>query len=136
MKKGKQKKLEKRNAEKPTQSKKQPKKVSEMQVADILITPEFAENILSEMREYDAAYEKAKAQGTPKAHPMDKLKINGHWKTDEMTVLYAEVCNKVCTRYASSVRTFIKEIGTRAYVKTVTKMLEDEKARDNDNGND
>lgn len=51
-----------------------------------------------------------------------------------MTVLYANAMDKKLQGYSSSERKFILEVGGEAFNKTMKKLIADEKARNNSDG--
>lgn len=71
-----------------------------------------------------------------KAHVIDRMHNTGHWEPGKFVVLFAKVLDKVATGYSSSERAFIHAVGMTAFNITMQKLIDDEKARNNGNGDD
>ena len=71
-----------------------------------------------------------------KSHPIDKLHAAGKLVPGDFVVLFAQVLDKVATGYSTADRQFIRDLGMIAFNETMQKLLDDEKERDNSDGND
>lgn len=71
-----------------------------------------------------------------RAHVIDRMHNTGHWEPGNFVVLFAKVLDKVATGYSSSERAFIRAVGMTAFNITMQKLIDDEKARNNGNGDD
>lgn len=71
-----------------------------------------------------------------KADFIDRMHNAGDWEPGKFTVLFASVLDKVATGYSSSERAFIRTVGMGAFNETMKKLLADEKARNNSDGDD
>ena len=87
-----------------------------------------------------------------KRHPIDRLQERGVFEPGQMTVLYTNAMDKKLQGYSSSERKFILEVGGEAFNITMkqlvdqekkdnstelfVKCLDNEKKRDNSNGDD
>lgn len=130
-----------RKRERKSRNAKAPKRVADLKVADVLKMRLYQDNLKSIMDELETSRRDARdkllnAREKLKAHPIDKLIDKGIWNCGDFTVLYAQVCDKVAVGYSATERKFISEVGTEAFNKTMITLIEDEKARDNGNGND
>ena len=116
------------------------KKIKNMTIADVLKLPLFFENAEKEISNIWKKRESARTllNGDERlsSHPIDDLKKDGFLETGEFIVTYANILEKKETRLSRVKRDFIFAYGTEAYKKTVQKLLDDEKARDNSDRND
>lgn len=71
-----------------------------------------------------------------RAHVIDRMHNTGHWEPGNFVILFAKVLDKVATGYSSSERAFIRAVGMTAFNITMQKLIDDEKARNNGNGDD
>ena len=71
-----------------------------------------------------------------KADFIDRMHINGHWEPGKFVILFEKVLDKVATGYSSSARAYIRAVGMTAFNITMQKLIDDEKARTNGNGDD
>lgn len=71
-----------------------------------------------------------------KAHVIDRMHNTGQWEPGNFVILFAKVLDKVATGYLSSERAFIRAVGMTAFNVTMQKLIDDEKARNNGNGDD
>ena len=69
-----------------------------------------------------------------RAHVIDRMHNTGHWEPGNFVILFAKVLDKVATGYSSSERAFIRAVGMTAFNITMQKLIDDEKARNNGNG--
>ena len=117
------------------------KKVADMSIEDVLLLPLFYNNVAKQItslwNDRETARMKAGKRGEKlKSHPMDKLHADGKLVPGDFVVLFAQVLDKVATGYSATVRQFIRDLGMIAFNETMQKLLDDEKARDNSDGND
>lgn len=69
-----------------------------------------------------------------KADFIDRMHNAGQWEPGNFVIIFAKVLDKVATGYSSSERAFIRAVGMTAFNKTMKKLIADEKARNNSNG--
>lgn len=117
------------------------KRVSEMTVGEVLKTKLFQDNLRRLLNELQTTRENAKRRLINPgeklcSHPIDKLIEKGVFEPGNFTVAYAQICDKKAVGYSANERSFISSIGTEAFNKTMKTLIEDEKKRDNGNGND
>lgn len=114
------------------------KRVEDMTIGEVLQLPAYQENLKKVMHDLKSTRDKKRLalKGDEKlcAHPIDKLVDKGLWNAGDMTVLYAQIRDKVAKNLSSNERKFIDEVGTEAFGITMLELIEDEKKRDNDNG--
>lgn len=130
------------------------KEVKDMTIADVLETPAFYNNLKVVISDLENTRRNAgiSANAPLKRHPIDRLQEKGVFEPGQMTVLYANAMDKKLQGYSSSERKFILEVGGEAFNITMkqlvdqekkdnstelfVKCLDNEKKRDNSNGND
>lgn len=117
------------------------KRVADMSIEDVLLLPLFYNNVVKQItslwNDRETARKKAGKRGEKlKSHPIDKLHADGKLVPGDFIVLFAQVLDKVATGYSATVRQFIRDLGMIAFNETMQKLLDDEKARDNSDGND
>lgn len=99
----------------------------------------FYDNAAAEVREIWESREKArkelKATERLKAHPIDGLHNAGLLEPGEFVVTFAKVLDKRETKLSRAERDVIHIIGMTAFNKTMQKLIADEKARNNSDGN-
>ena len=115
------------------------KKVADMTIADVLKTKLFSRNVKRTLKglllDRTVADTEAKAKATRlKSHPIDNLKKSGAMEPGRFTVLFAEVLDKKAVGYSAVERGFIQRVGMQIFNETMKKLIADEKARDNGNG--
>lgn len=128
--------------------------VKEMTISDVLKTPEFYNNLKVVISDLENIRRNAgiSANAPLKRHPIDRLQEKGVFEPGQMTVLYANAIDKKLQGYSSSERKFILEVGGEAFNITMkqlvdqekkdnstelfVKCLDNEKKRDNSNGDD
>lgn len=128
--------------------------VKEMTIADVLKTPAFYNNLKVVISDLENIRRNAgiSANAPLKRHPIDRLQEKGVFEPGQMTVLYANAIDKKLQGYSSSERKFILEVGGEAFNITMkqlvdqekkdnstelfVKCLDNEKKRDNSNGDD
>ena len=128
--------------------------VKEMTIADVLKTPAFYNNLKVVISDLENTRRKAgmMADAPLKLHPIDRLQERGVFELGQMTVLYANAMDKKLQGYSSIERKFILEVGGEAFNITMkqlvdqekkdnstelfVKCLDNEKKRDNSNGDD
>lgn len=113
--------------------------VKEMTIADVLKTPLFFENVKRQLTSLWNDREKARKDATRnntrlRAHVIDRMHNTEHWEPGNFVILFAKVLDKVATGYSSSERAFIRSVGMTAFNITMQKLIADEKARNNSNG--
>lgn len=123
----------------PEPEKEQPTAVADLSIADVLKMRLFYDNAAAEVREIWESREKArkalKATERLKAHPIDGLHNAGLLEPGEFVVAFAKVLDKRETKLSRAERDVIHTIGMTAFNKTMKKLIADEKARNNSNGN-
>ena len=116
------------------------KKVADLQIIDVLKSPEFYANVTLETRRIWKSREDArknlKLGERLKAHPIDRIHEGGMLEPGEFIVEYANILNKEKNGLPRAMRDVIETLGNTAFNKTMQKLIEDEKARNNSNGND
>nr|DAZ59459.1 MAG TPA: Protein of unknown function (DUF2400) [Caudoviricetes sp.] len=117
------------------------KKVADMSIEDVLLLPLFYNNVAKQItslwNDRETARMKAGKRGEKlKSHPIDKLHAAGKLVPGDFVVLFAQVLDKVATGYSTADRQFIRDLGMIAFNETMQKLLDDEKERDNSDGND
>lgn len=121
----------------PEPEKEQPTAVADLSIADVLKMRLFYDNA-AEVREIWESREKArkalKATERLKAHPIDGLHNAGLLEPGEFIVAFAKVLDKRETKLSRAERDVIHTIGMTAFNKTMKKLIADEKARNNSNG--
>lgn len=124
----------------PEPEKEQPTAVADLSIADVLKMRLFYDNAAAEVREIWESREKArkalKATERLKAHPIDGLHNAGLLEPGEFVVTFAKVLDKRETKLSRAERDVIRTIGMTAFNKTMQKLIADEKARNNSDGND
>lgn len=115
--------------------------VADLSIADVLKMPLFFDNVKAQLTSLWNDRETARKKATRenqrlKAHVIDRMHNNGDWKPGKFVVLFATILDKVATGYSSSEREFIRAVGMTAFNITMQKLIDDEKKRDNSNGND
>lgn len=115
--------------------------VKEMTIADVLKMPLFFENVKRLLTSLWNDWEKARKDAARnntrlRAHVIVRMHNTGHWEPENFVILFAKVLDKVATGYSSSERAFIRAVGMTAFNITMQKLIDDEKARNNGNGDD
>lgn len=122
----------------PEPEKEQPTAVADLSIADVLKMRLFYDNAAAEVREIWESREKArkalKATERLKAHPIDGLHNAGLLEPGEFVVTFAKILDKRETKLSRAERDVIHTIGMTAFNKTMKKIIADEKARNNSNG--
>lgn len=118
-----------------------PTPVADLSIADVLKMPLFFDNVKAQLtslwNDRETARKKAARKNQRlKAHVIDRMHNNGDWEPGQFVVLFAKILDKVETGYSSSEREFIRAVGITAFNITMQKLIDDEKKRDNSNGND
>lgn len=123
----------------PEPEKEQPTAVADLSIADVLKMRLFYDNAAAEVREIWESREKArkalKATERLKTHPIDGLHNAGLLEPGEFVVAFAKVLDKRETKLSRAERDVIHTIGMTAFNKTMKKLIADEKARNNSDGN-
>lgn len=122
----------------PEPEKEQPTAVADLSIADVLKMRLFYDNAAAEVREIWESREKArkelKATERLKAHPIDGLHNAGLLEPGEFVVTFAKILDKRETKLSRAERDVIHTIGMTAFNKTMKKLIADEKARNNSDG--
>lgn len=118
-----------------------PTPVADLSISDVLKMPLFFENVKRQLTSLWNDREKAREDATRnntrlRAHVIDRMHNTGHWEPGNFVILFAKVLDKVATGYSSSERAFIRAVGMTAFNVTMQKLIDDEKARNNGNGDD
>jgi uncharacterized protein (TIGR02757 family) len=118
-----------------------PTPVADLSIADVLKMPLFFDNVKAQLTSLWNDRETARKKATRenqrlKAHVIDRMHNNGDWEPGKFVVLFATILDKVATGYSSSEREFIRAVGMTAFNITMQKLIDDEKKRDNSDGND
>lgn len=118
-----------------------PTPVADLSIADVLKMPLFFDNVKAQLtslwNDRETARKKAARKNQRlKAHVIDRIHNNGDWEPGQFVVLFAKILDKVATGYSSREREFIRAVGITAFNITMQKLIDDEKKRDNSNGND
>lgn len=130
------------------------KELKDMTISDVLKTPEFYNNLKVVISDSGNIRRNAgiSANAPFKRRTIDRLREKGVFEPGQMTVLYANAMDKKLQGYSSSERKFILEVGGEAFNITMkqlvdqekkdnstelfVKCLDNEKKRDNSNGDD
>lgn len=112
--------------------------VADLSIADVLKMRLFYDNSAAEVREIWESRENARKALKPderlRAHPIDGLHNAGLLEPGEFVVTFAKVLDKRETKLSRAERDVIHTIGMTAFNKQ--KLIADEKARNNSDGND
>lgn len=114
--------------------------VKEMTIADVLKMPLFFENVKRQLTSLWNDREKARKDATRnntrlRAHVIDRMHNTGLLEPGEFVVTFAKVLDKRETKLSRAERDVIHIIGMTAFNKTMQKLIADEKARNNSDGN-
>lgn len=117
------------------------KKIEGMSIADVLKLPLFFNNVSIELKsiwgDRETARKQAKQEGMRlKSHPIDSLHVAGILEPGQFIVTFAEILDKVNTGMPRAQRDVVKTLGITAFKKTVQELLDNEKKRNNSDGND
>ena len=118
-----------------------PTPVADLSIADVLKMPLFFDNVKTQLtslwNDRETARKKAaKDNQRLKAHVIDRMHNAGDWEPGKFVVIFATILDKVATGYSSNEREFIRAVGMTAFNITMQKLIDDEKKRDNSDGND
>lgn len=118
-----------------------PTPVADLSIADVLKMPLFFDNVKTQLTSLWNDRETARKKATQenqrlKAHVIDRMHNAGDWEPGKFVVLFATILDKVATGYSSSEQEFIRAVGMTAFNITMQKLIDDEKKRDNSDGND
>lgn len=123
----------------PDPEKEQPTAVADLSIADVLKMRLFYDNAADAIRDIWEKREKARKKLKPterlQAHPIDKLHAAGLLEPGEFVVTFAKIMDKRETRLSSMERGVIHTLGMTAFSNTMQKLIADEKARNNSDGN-
>lgn len=115
--------------------------VADLSIADVLKMPLFFDNVKAQLTSLWNDRETARKKATRenqhlKAHVIDRMHNAGDWEPGKFIVIFATILDKVATGYSSNEREFIRAVGMTAFNITMQKLIDDEKKRDNSDGND
>lgn len=115
--------------------------VADLSIVDVLKMPLFFDNVKAQLtslwNDRETARKKAaKVNERLKAHVIDGMHNAGDWEPGKFIVIFATILDKVATGYSSNEREFIRAVGMTAFNITMQKLIDDEKKRDNSDGND
>lgn len=118
-----------------------PTPVADLSIADVLKMPLFFDNVKTQLtslwNDRETARKKAaKDNQRLKAHVIDRMHNAGDWEPGKFVVIFATILDKVATGYSSNELEFIRAVGMTAFNITMQKLIDDEKKRDNSDGND
>lgn len=118
-----------------------PVPVADLSIADVLKMPLFFDNMKAQLtslwNDRETARKKAaKVNERLRAHVIDRMHNAGDWEPGKFIVIFATILDKVATGYSSNEREFIRAVGMTAFNITMQKLIDDEKKRDNSDGND
>lgn len=118
-----------------------PTPVADLSIADVLKMPLFFDNVKTQLTSLWNDREKARKKAAKdnqrlKAHVIDRMHNAGDWEPGKFVVIFATILDKVATGYSSNEREFIRAVGMTAFNITMQKLIDDEKKRDNSDGND
>lgn len=118
-----------------------PTPVADLSIADVLKMPLFFDNVKTQLtslwNDRETARKKAaKDNQRLKAHVIDRMHNAGDWEPGKFVVIFATILDKVATGYSSNEQEFIRAVGMTAFNITMQKLIDDEKKRDNSDGND
>ena len=115
--------------------------MADLSIADVLKMNLFFDNLKTLLSDLWKDRENARQKATRdnmklRAHVIDRMHNAGDWEPGNFTVIFARCLDKVLTGYSASERGFIRATGMAAFKKTMEKLIADEKARNNSDGND
>lgn len=115
--------------------------VADLSIADVLKMPLFFDNMKVQLTSLwngreTARKKAAKVNERLRTHVIDRMHNAGDWEPGKFIVIFATIMDKVATGYSSNEREFIRAVGMTAFNITMQKLIDDEKKRDNSNGND
>lgn len=118
-----------------------PTPVADLSIADVLKMLLFFDNVKTQLtslwNDRETARKKAaKDNQRLKAHVIDRMHNAGDWEPGKFVVIFATILDKVATGYSSNELEFIRAVGMTAFNITMQKLIDDEKKRDNSDGND
>lgn len=105
------------------------KEVKDMTIAEVLQTQVFAGRMKAEIESIDMLLK----FGNYKRNVVVRLMERGFWNVGDMTVLFAQVLDKQCVLPANECN-FILRTGIKAFNNAMKKLMEDEKAGNERNG--
>lgn len=106
-------------------------------VKDVIISKDFGNILRIEIRKEVEllGYKRRLANSVHKSYPrctLDSLAEKGYLEVNRFCVLFAEVLDKKNKCLSSNERYLVRSIGMKAFNKTIKKMIDDEKERNND----
>lgn len=105
------------------------KEVKDMTIAEVLQTQVFADKMKAEIDNINMLLK----CGNYKRNAVDRLEERDLWSVGSMTVLFAQVLDKQCVLPANE-RKFVLHTGIKAFNNAMRKLMEDEKAGNERNG--
>lgn len=109
------------------------KKVADLTIIEVLKMDLYQSNLASLISQFKTSRKEASKAHRLKAHPIDKLIAKDVFNSGEMTLLYAQILDKVCVGYSASERRFIHDVCTEAFNVTIKAMLDKENAETGNN---
>lgn len=103
------------------------REVKDMTIAEVLQTQVFADKMKAEIDIINMLLK------CGKRNAVDRLEERGFWNVGDMTVLFAQVLDKKSALPANE-RNFILRTGIKAFNNAMRKLMEDEKAGNERNG--
>lgn len=100
-----------------------------MTIAEVLQTQVFADKMKAEIESIDMLL----WCGNYERNAVDRLEERGFWNVGDMTVLFAQVLDKKCALPVNE-RNFILRTGIKAFNNAMRKLMEDENAGNERNG--
>lgn len=116
-----------------------PKRVEDLRIVDILTMPLYAENVAKVIKQIKRMIDEWHAGKRPLnpryVHAYEKFEKAGTLKkVGDVIALYAEILDKKASGYSAIEREVIKGICVDAFNMTMPILIEDEKKRDNSDG--
>lgn len=116
-----------------------PKRVEDLRIVDILTMPLYAEHVervIERVKQMIRNWKAGKGKLNPRyVNAFMKLYDAGTLKnTGDVITIYAQILEKAATGYSAIEREVIKGICTDAFNALMPILIEDEKKRDNGNG--
>lgn len=117
----------------------EPKRVEDLRVVDILTMPlyaEYVEKVIERVKQMIRNWKAGKGKLNPRyVNAFMKLYDAGTLKnTGDVIMIYTQILDKNATGYSAIEREVIKGICTDAFNSVMPILIEDEKKRDNGNG--
>lgn len=122
----------------PTETAPTETKIEDLRIIDVLVMPIYNETLRVIMGRYSVEHEKAERNAPYglKSNAFSRLLDRGLWESEQLTVLYAEIIEKKNKSLSANERKFVEAICNDAFNMTILRLIQDEKARNNSNGDD